>query len=191
MKVLATGIAVLTGLFIIYIGLEYLLAPQAAAAGFGVPTWPQREGTAFLAVKGVRDIATGLVVGALLLSGHRRALGWAMLAFAFIPVGDMVIVLSQGGVARDGARDPRSDRRRRAGRRGPAPARAPDTGERLRTRPRRIRHHLSTRTRPADPLGQRDHVASGAAGHRGGGPVRGARVAVRQWRAFRGLPARR
>ncbi len=97
MKVLATGIAVLTGLFIIYIGLEYLLAPQAAAAGFGVPTWPQREGTAFLAVKGVRDIATGLVVGALLLSGHRRALGWAMLAFAFIPVGDMVIVLSQGG----------------------------------------------------------------------------------------------
>jgi Domain of unknown function (DUF4267) len=96
-KVLATGIAVLTGLFIIYIGLEYLLAPQAAAAGFGVPTWPQREGTAFLAVKGVRDIATGLVVGALLLSGHRRALGWAMLALAFIPVGDMVIVLSQGG----------------------------------------------------------------------------------------------
>jgi Domain of unknown function (DUF4267) len=96
-KVLATGIAVLTGLFIIYIGLEFLLAPQAAAAGFGVPTWPQREGTAFLAVKGVRDIATGLVVGALLLSGHRRALGWAMLAFVFIPVGDMVIVLSQGG----------------------------------------------------------------------------------------------
>ncbi len=97
MKILATGIAVLTGLFIIYIGLEFLLVPQFAAAAFGVPTWPQREGTAFLAVKGVRDIATGLVVLALLLSGHRRALGWAMLAFAFIPLGDMVIVLSQGG----------------------------------------------------------------------------------------------
>jgi hypothetical protein len=97
LKVLATGIAVLTGLFIIYIGLEFLLVPQFAAAAFGVPTWPQREGTAFLAVKGVRDIATGLVVLALLLSGHRRALGWAMLAFAFIPLGDVVIVLSQGG----------------------------------------------------------------------------------------------
>jgi hypothetical protein len=96
-KHLATGIAVLTGLFIIYVGLEYLLTPQAAAAGFGVPTWPQRDGTAFLAVKGVRDIATGLVVFALLLSGHRRGLGWAMLALAFIPAGDMVIVLSQGG----------------------------------------------------------------------------------------------
>ena len=97
MKILATGIAALTGLFIIYVGLEYLLVPQVAAAGFGAPTWPQRDGTAFLAVKGVRDIATGLVVFALLLSGHRRALGWAMLAFAFIPAGDMVIVLSQGG----------------------------------------------------------------------------------------------
>ncbi|HEY5854854.1 MAG TPA: DUF4267 domain-containing protein [Aldersonia sp.] len=97
MKHLATGIAVLTGLFIIYIGLAYLLIPQAAAAGFGVPTWPQRDGTAFLTVKGVRDIATGLVVFALLLSGQRRGLGWAMLTLAFIPAGDMVIVLSHGG----------------------------------------------------------------------------------------------
>jgi uncharacterized protein DUF4267 len=98
-KHLATGIAVLIGLFIIYIyiGLEYLLIPQVAAAGFGVPSWPQRDGTAFLAVKGVRDVAAGLVIFALLLSGHRRGLGWAMLAFAFIPAGDMVIVLSHGG----------------------------------------------------------------------------------------------
>lgn len=58
----ATGLAALGGAFIIYIGLSYLLAPQAAAAGFGVPTWPRRDGTAFLAVKGVRDIATGLVL---------------------------------------------------------------------------------------------------------------------------------
>jgi hypothetical protein len=97
MKHLATGLAILGGIFIIYIGVSYLLNPQTAAAGFGVPTWPHRDGTAFLAVKGVRDIATGLVVFALLLTGHRRALGWAMLALAFVPAGDMVIVLSQGG----------------------------------------------------------------------------------------------
>ncbi|WP_326647693.1 MULTISPECIES: DUF4267 domain-containing protein [unclassified Streptomyces] len=96
-KHLATGLAALGGAFIIYIGLSYLLAPQTAAAGFGVPTWPRRDGTAFLAVKGVRDIATGLVLFALLLSGHRRALGWAMLATAFVPAGDMVIVLSNNG----------------------------------------------------------------------------------------------
>ncbi|MFD9219245.1 DUF4267 domain-containing protein [Streptomyces sp. NPDC060064] len=99
LKHLATGLAALGGAFIIYIGLSYLLAPQATAAGFGVPTWPRRDGTAFLAVKGVRDIATGLVVFALLLSGHRRALGWAMLAITFVPAGDLVIILSNDGSA--------------------------------------------------------------------------------------------
>ncbi|MGW1893281.1 DUF4267 domain-containing protein [Streptomyces sp. NPDC002004] len=99
MKRLATILAVLGGVFIIYIGLRFLLAPQSAASDFGVPTWPEHQGTAFLAVKGVRDIATGLVVLALLLTGHRRALGWAMLAIAFVPAGDMVVVLSSHGSA--------------------------------------------------------------------------------------------
>ena len=38
-----------------------------------------------------------LVIFALLLSGHRRALGWAMLAITFVPASDMVIVLSNDG----------------------------------------------------------------------------------------------
>ncbi|MFD7258997.1 DUF4267 domain-containing protein [Streptomyces sp. NPDC059874] len=99
LKNLATALAAIGAAFIIYIGLSYLLAPQATAGGFGVPTWPQHDGTAFLAVKGVRDLATGLVVLALLLTGQRRALGWAMAAIAFIPAGDMAIVLSAGGPA--------------------------------------------------------------------------------------------
>ncbi|MCZ4117941.1 DUF4267 domain-containing protein [Streptomyces sp. H39-S7] len=98
-KHIATALAVLGGAFIIYVGLSYLLAPQTTASGFGVPTWPQEDGTAFLAVKGVRDIGTGLVIFALLLTGYRKALGWAMLAIAFIPAGDMVIVLSHDGPA--------------------------------------------------------------------------------------------
>ncbi|MDF9814571.1 DUF4267 domain-containing protein [Streptomyces sp. SPB162] len=98
-KNFTTGLAFVGGLFILFIGLRFLLAPQASAAAFGVPTWPREEGTAFLAVKGVRDIGTGLILFALLLTGHRKALGWAMLAMAFIPVGDMVIVLSHGGPA--------------------------------------------------------------------------------------------
>ncbi|MEV6522436.1 DUF4267 domain-containing protein [Longispora sp. NPDC051575] len=97
MKRLATGLAVLGALFILYIGISYLLNPVGTATGFGVPTWPTHDGTAFLAVKGVRDIASGLVILALLLTGHRRALGWAMLALTFVPAGDMVIVLSEGG----------------------------------------------------------------------------------------------
>ncbi|MCY0935137.1 DUF4267 domain-containing protein [Streptomyces sp. H34-S4] len=96
---LATALAALGAAFILYIGLSYLIAPQANAADFGLPTWPRHEGAAFLAVKGVRDIATGLVILALLLSGHRRALGWAMAAIAFAPLGDAVIVLNSGGSA--------------------------------------------------------------------------------------------
>jgi uncharacterized protein DUF4267 len=99
LKNLTTGLAALGGAFIIYVGLSYLFAPQSTASGFGVPTWPEHDGTAFLAVKGVRDIATGLVVFALLVSGHRKALGWAMAAITFVPVGDMVIVLAEDGSA--------------------------------------------------------------------------------------------
>uniref|UniRef100_A0AAU2JXH3 DUF4267 domain-containing protein n=1 Tax=Streptomyces sp. NBC_00049 TaxID=2903617 RepID=A0AAU2JXH3_9ACTN len=96
---LATALAAIGAAFIVYVGLSYLLAPQATAAGFGVPTWPQHDGAAFLSVKGVRDIATGLVILALLLTGQRRALGWAMAAITFVPAGDMVIVLADGGPA--------------------------------------------------------------------------------------------
>lgn len=99
LKHFTTVLAALGAALILYVGLSYLLAPQATASGFGIPTWPRHDGAAFLAVKGVRDIATGLVVLALLLTGHRRALGWAMAALAFVPAGDMVIVLTSGGPA--------------------------------------------------------------------------------------------
>ncbi|MCX4528552.1 MULTISPECIES: DUF4267 domain-containing protein [unclassified Streptomyces] len=98
-KHLATALAALGVAFILYIGFSYLIAPQASASQFGVPTWPRQDGTAFLAVKGVRDIVSGLIVLVLLVTGHRRALGWTMAALAFVPLGDMVIVLSAGGPA--------------------------------------------------------------------------------------------
>ncbi|MFJ8739464.1 DUF4267 domain-containing protein [Embleya sp. NPDC127516] len=96
---LTTTLAALGGLFIVYIALAYLIAPQSTASGFGLPSWPEHEGTAFLAVKGVRDLGSGLVVFALLLTGHRRALGWALAAITFVPAGDMVIVLANDGSA--------------------------------------------------------------------------------------------
>ncbi|WP_030765966.1 MULTISPECIES: DUF4267 domain-containing protein [unclassified Streptomyces] len=99
LKHLTTALAAIGAAFIVYVGLSYLIAPQATAAGFGLPTWPRQDGAGFLAVKGVRDIATGLVIFALLLTGQRRALGWAMAAITFVPAGDMVIVLGNGGPA--------------------------------------------------------------------------------------------
>jgi len=99
MKRLATVLAALNGLFMLYVGLLFLLDPQAAASGFGLPSWPEHEGTGFLTVKGGRDIACGLVMLALLLTGHRRALGWTLLALTFAPITDMLTVLSNHGSA--------------------------------------------------------------------------------------------
>ncbi|MFI9596719.1 DUF4267 domain-containing protein [Nonomuraea sp. NPDC052265] len=99
MKHVATALALLGALFIGYVGLNYLLGPEAAAAGFGLPQPPSGDAGGYFAVKGVRDIGQGLVIVALLLAGQRRALGWAMLAMSFVPLGDMTIVLSHGGPA--------------------------------------------------------------------------------------------
>lgn len=99
MKNLAIALAVIGGLFITYVGINYLLDGQATAAGFGLPHPPTGDAGGYFAVKGVRDIGQGLVILALLLAGQRRTLGWAMLAMSFVPFGDMTIVLTHGGPA--------------------------------------------------------------------------------------------
>ncbi|MFC7721693.1 DUF4267 domain-containing protein [Nonomuraea recticatena] len=81
-----TVLAVVGSFFIIYVGVNYLLAPQSTAPDFGLPSWPRGEGSGFLAVKGVRDIVSGLVVLAVLAAGNRRVLGWVMLATALTPL---------------------------------------------------------------------------------------------------------
>ncbi|WP_030055485.1 MULTISPECIES: DUF4267 domain-containing protein [Streptomyces] len=99
MKRFTTVLTVLSVLFVLYIGLLYVLDPQGAASGFGLPSWPEHEGTGFLTVKGGRDIATGLGLFALLLTGHRKALGWMLLGLTAAPVTDMLTVLGNHGSA--------------------------------------------------------------------------------------------
>lgn len=93
---LAYGLAIVLNLFIIFIGVRFLLAPRAAAAGYGVPAAPGRDG-AYLAVKGVRDLTYGLVGLALLAFVGASAEAWFMLVVALAPLGDTVIVLRHGG----------------------------------------------------------------------------------------------
>ncbi|WP_409495086.1 DUF4267 domain-containing protein [Amycolatopsis sp. cmx-11-12] len=83
-------------LFVLYFGTGYVFFPQTQTGGFGLPAMPS-AGDPILAVKGVRDIGTALVLLALLLFRNVRALGWALLALAFIPFGDMLIVLTNNG----------------------------------------------------------------------------------------------
>ncbi len=83
---------------IIAIGARFLIAPTVAAAGYGVPAAKDRPGApAYLSAKGIRDIATGIIVIALLLAHATHLVGWAILAATLIPLGDAVIVLCNGG----------------------------------------------------------------------------------------------
>lgn len=92
---IASAVAWLTGVGIVAIGTRFLLAPEAAAAGYGAT--PSAHNDAYLAVKGVRDIGAGLMLLTLLSTGQRRTVGWALLAAAIIPAGDAAIVLRHRG----------------------------------------------------------------------------------------------
>jgi hypothetical protein len=96
MTVVAYALVSIVTLMIIYIGLNYVFAPSKAAATFGLREVPVNA-DAFYNIKGVRDIAAGLVPLALMIHGDPHALGWVILAEAFIPLGDMLIILRHGG----------------------------------------------------------------------------------------------
>ena len=94
----AEGLSGLIGLGIIAIGVRFLLAPRAAASAYGVPIREEiGEAGAYLSAKGVRDIASGLVLLLLIAIAGYRVLGGWMLVMTLIPIGDAVVVLRSGG----------------------------------------------------------------------------------------------
>jgi Domain of unknown function (DUF4267) len=95
---IAYTLAGLIGAGIIFIGARFILAPRVAAAGYGVqPYLGQRSASAYLSVKGVRDIASGLFIFILIAAGAAHLLGWVILAATVIPLADAAIVLGHGG----------------------------------------------------------------------------------------------
>jgi hypothetical protein len=96
MRKFGYAMATVISLGIIYIGARYLLEPGAIAPTFGVPRVPPADDP-FLRVKGVRDIASGLVVLALLATRQPRLVAIGVLVESVIPVGDALIVLGSGG----------------------------------------------------------------------------------------------
>jgi hypothetical protein len=92
---IAYGLAIVLALFVLFIGLRFILAPAAAAAGYGVPA---RDGdSAYLSVKGLRDFSYGVLGLTLLAFSGARAEAWFMLIVALNPLFDTVIVLRHGG----------------------------------------------------------------------------------------------
>ena len=100
---IASIVSGVIGIAIILIGVRFLLAPQAAAAGYGVPAGPPGVQVPaggpypWLYVKGVRDVVSGIFIFILLANQAPHLLGAFMAAASIIPLGDAVIVLRNGG----------------------------------------------------------------------------------------------
>jgi hypothetical protein len=92
------SIAVLVSVGIIGIGCFYIASPQRILGGFGLrPPASDPDTNAWLRLKGIRDVASGLAVLTLLLTTDSRTAGILLLVFAIIPFGDMANVLLSGG----------------------------------------------------------------------------------------------
>ncbi|WP_405614511.1 DUF4267 domain-containing protein [Streptomyces sp. NBC_01508] len=94
----ASVLAGLIGVGIIFMGARAFWAPQAAV-GFGIPGTRTEDPDfrAWLSVKAVRDMASGVFVLILLAGATPQLLGWFMLAATCVPVGDALIVLRGNG----------------------------------------------------------------------------------------------
>jgi len=97
MVIAALIVAVLGCLFILFIGGRFLVAPEIATAGFGVAGDRRR---AFTSIKGVRDITSGIVPLVVLLVAGPHVFGWVLVAAAVTPIGDAIIVVTNGGTLR-------------------------------------------------------------------------------------------
>ena len=98
MHLFSVGIALLSSFGIIVVGAMYLFNPRSATQSFGLPL--PEEGTNivwWLRLKGSRDIASGLVVLALVAWGGPRLVGVVLLIEAIIPVSDMSLILAAKG----------------------------------------------------------------------------------------------
>ncbi|MEU8224454.1 DUF4267 domain-containing protein [Kribbella sp. NPDC048915] len=99
MRRFTSVLTVLIGIFPLTFGTRFLIDGAAAAAGFGVDPGPIGAAAAYFPVKGIRDIALGLVVLALFALGQRRATGVVLAILAIIPTTDMIVVLTHSGSA--------------------------------------------------------------------------------------------
>ena len=83
-------------LTIVLVGVYFLVAPYAAAEGFGV-TVVRGRWDAYPLVKAVRDIGAGIFTAILILNRSTQLLGLFLLAATIIPLTDAMTVLKHGG----------------------------------------------------------------------------------------------
>ena len=83
---------------IIGLGINFILNPVGASAGYGIPIHDP-SAFPFLWVKGIRDIFSGVVVLTFLFRGDRRTIAILYSLAVFIAVGDGFVILRHLGFA--------------------------------------------------------------------------------------------
>ena len=97
-NVIPLAVAALIAVGIIVIGCFYLASPERISGSFGLkPPASDADTRAWLRLKGIRDVVSGLVLLAMMLTADTRMVGIVVLIEAVIPFGDMSIILKSGG----------------------------------------------------------------------------------------------
>ena len=95
---IGSALSGLVGVGITAVGTRFMVSPARAAAGYGISVGRDvSSADPYLSVKGVRDVASGLMTFVLMATREPRVLAGFLLAATVIPVGDAVIVLRRGG----------------------------------------------------------------------------------------------
>ena len=85
---ISLSLAGLVSLGIIVIGCFYLASPQRILGSFGLkPPAPDADTRAWLRLKGIRDVASGLAVLTLMLTTDSRTAGIVLLVLAIVALG--------------------------------------------------------------------------------------------------------
>jgi len=85
-------------LAIVGLGINFILNPVGASAGFGIPIHDPAS-FPFMWIKGIRDIFAGVVVLTFLLRGDLRTTATIYSIAVFIAIGDGFVILSHLGLA--------------------------------------------------------------------------------------------
>jgi hypothetical protein len=96
-----TWLVVALALGLLLIGILFIRAPRLGAAIFGLPA-PEGTALLYLPAIGLRDIAFGLFILALVRLASRRAVGVVLGLAVLIPVGDLVLVVIARGLSSPG-----------------------------------------------------------------------------------------
>jgi hypothetical protein len=95
-------VAALIAVGVIAIGCFYLVSPERISGSFGLnPPASDADTRAWLRLKGIRDVASGLLVLTMMLTADSRSVGIALIVFAIIPLATCQSFSGRAGRSRE------------------------------------------------------------------------------------------